>query len=92
MELGAGGPPKCLAGEPDGTRVSVIEFVGCENGWLRESTSDVGLSIVTGLAEFSGLQPIRYAAFVLPCYALTARISLCSKAPTPERTARPIAA
>ena len=65
-ELGAGGPPKCRDGELDGTKVSVIEFVGCERGWLRETTSDVGLSIDTGLAQVTAVQSIRYAAFVPP--------------------------
>ena len=85
VALGAGGPPKCLAGEPDGTKVSVIEFVSCERGWRRESTSDAGLSIDTGLAEFTAVKAIRYAAFVPPNgYILHGSYILVFEGPDPR--------
>lgn len=34
---GAGGPPKCEPGEPDGTVVDVLALASCEGGWARES-------------------------------------------------------
>ena len=51
---GLGGPPKCRAGEADGTPVSVLPFLGSEGSFLREDEVDgwTGLQATSLYAVF----------------------------------------
>ena len=60
-ELGAGGPPKCAAGESDGTVVRVFQFIGCEPDWRREATVDAAVADIVAIKQL-----VRYAVFVPP--------------------------
>jgi hypothetical protein len=56
---GSGGPPPCIAGEAEGTVVSVMPFSSCEGEYMREQQ-------VTGLLEAQAERnPQLYAAFSL---------------------------
>jgi hypothetical protein len=60
-ELGAGGPPKCAAGEADGTEVEVFPFSTCEPEWLRD-----GEMLDAALKETVAIMPALRAAFETP--------------------------
>ena len=57
---GAGGPPKCGAGEANGTTVRVFRFVGCEPEWRREPALDATIK------EFLAVAKTPYAIFAPP--------------------------
>lgn len=57
---GEGGPPKCAAGEADGTKVDVFETYDCAVNWRRRTDVDAMVRQVSALA------PRVYAAFRTP--------------------------
>lgn len=62
-DLGAGGPPKCADGEPEGAEIRVFEFHSCAVDWRRESASDFNTGVDAALADTAALEPLVYAAF-----------------------------
>jgi hypothetical protein len=65
-ELGAGGPPKCLPSESEGTAVEVFEFYSCEVNWLRAD------ELAAMADEVFALEPTLFSAFQPPSEYLPA--------------------
>jgi hypothetical protein len=63
---GLGGPPKCLATEPDGTPVNVLPFLGPEGSFLRES--DVANWAPPHFARLYAVYKVSDAAYTEPDY------------------------
>lgn len=82
-ETGAGGPPKCLSGEANGTTVQAFVYQTCSLEWKREA--DVGAA----LDAFWELSPELYAAFDPPTdYVLNGDYVVVFEGPDPRLEGR----
>jgi hypothetical protein len=54
---GLGGPPKCAAGEADGTQLDVLPVLGMEGGFIRKS--DTVLNDLPGQVELLGIFAVK---------------------------------